>query len=279
MPYYDQGYNVLRGAAMPQFGTAVLGGLQAGQDLRKGALGMQETRRKAEQEGKQQETTFHARGAYNVQQAKDKQGAYSRYRQEAISSGYETPEEMPEQYSPDMDETFNELIRGGQEFGGLTQPPADYTLGAGSQRISGTTGKVIAHTPYKPKEPKQVPMNFAKQFRDRLEMDIENLDALPKEDVKKLRNAASKKMRTGVDFEAAYINTLKEFGLREKDTFFGSLFGEEYELTPQAAPAQEQIPTGQSINQQQVSPEAMQRLEQIKQRRKELEALRGGGGA
>jgi len=69
-----------------------------------------------EQATTEQEAMAHAQGAYNVRTAQDKQGAYSRYRQDMIGAGYETPEEMPEQYSPEMDDTLDELIRGGQEF-------------------------------------------------------------------------------------------------------------------------------------------------------------------
>lgn len=64
----------------------------------------------------EQETMAHAEGAFNVLSSEDKQGAYSRYRQNMISAGYETEEEMPEQYDPSMDELLNELVRGGQEF-------------------------------------------------------------------------------------------------------------------------------------------------------------------
>jgi hypothetical protein len=76
-------------------------------------------------------------------------------------------------------------------------------------------------------------------------MDIgEDLDELPKEDIKLIRDTTSAKMREGQDFEQAYTSTLQELGLQEDDSWFG----DDYKLNPQAAP-QEQIPTGQSINQ------------------------------
>lgn len=132
MAYYDQGFNVgaaYGGGGVPRIDPKnyVLGGLQKGQNLQKGALEIEETKRKTAQAGEQKEALAHARGAYNVKNAQDKQGAYSRYRQDMIGSGYETEEEMPAQYSPDMDDTFNELIRGGQQFKDVTGLGSDQT--------------------------------------------------------------------------------------------------------------------------------------------------------
>ena len=120
-------FDARQGVYLPKFGEAVLGGMKHSQDMRKGVLDMQKTQQdmqlgalKQQQEVKQQEAVAHARGAYNILNTQDKQGAYARYRQDMINSGYETPEEMPEQYTPEMDNTFKELIRGGQKFEDLT---------------------------------------------------------------------------------------------------------------------------------------------------------------
>lgn len=49
MAWYDTAYDASRRAALPQFGTAITRGLQAGQQLRKGALGMEQTRQTMQQ--------------------------------------------------------------------------------------------------------------------------------------------------------------------------------------------------------------------------------------
>ena len=252
-------FNIAANTYQPNLGKAALGGFKAGQDMRTSALQQQSTQQKMQQSalksGQEQEDRQTQQMGAQANAVTD-QVSYDRFRNWMKESLGETDAGLEEDgLTPEYNESVASVLKG----------KIDYTLG--HQRFSGETNKPIAKAPYAPAKRKQLPMNFAKNFNERLAMDIgEELDELPKEDIKTIRDATSAKMREGADFEAAYTSTLQELGLQES----GSFFGDEYELAPRkAAPAPEQIPTGQSINPP-MAPEVQRELDETN---KQIERL------
>jgi hypothetical protein len=253
MAYYDQGFNV--GAAYGNapragFGQAILGGLQTGQALRKGQQEIQQGALKQQQQQEDRQTQQMGAQANAVTD----QASYDRFRNWMKTAMGETEAGLLEdgltpKYTTDVANVLQGNVKIAQGVPAL-KPKVDYTLG--HRRYSGETDKVIAEAPYAPAKRKELPMDFAKKFNERLAMDIgEDLDELPAKDVKLIRNTTSAKIREGLDFENAYTSTLKELGLEEVESqfFSPSTWGGGYKLSEEAPQAQEGIPTGQSINQ------------------------------
>jgi len=273
MAYYDKGFNVGEAygtGPRAGFGKAILGGIKAGQDMRTTRLGQQATQQKMDQSAlgqkdEQQDRQIELTGAAAAQV--NDQASYDRFRDFMRSELGETDEGLLEdglipEYNTDVAGVLKQAVGVARGVPALGKEKADFTLGR--DRYSGTTSKMIAKGRDAPVKPKAVPITFAKNFNDRLEMDIESLNELPQEDIKRLKDATSAKLRKGGDFEKAYNDTLEEFGLKKT----GAWFGEDYEIDAQA---EEKVSTGESINQKPDAEEQKMRtrLDEIKKIRKE----------
>lgn len=283
MAYYD----VVANVALPQFGTAIASGLQAGQRLRKGALGMEQTRQKMQESALQttQKQEDRQRVLVGLEASKvTDQTSYDSFLNRMRKDFGETEEGLLEdglvpKYTPEVANILQGAVLSAR---GLQK---DYTLGEGSERISGVTGKVIARTPRRPEKIKQLPMNFAEKLADRMFLDLgDALEDMSQEDITLIRATAADKVREGMDFEAAYTSTAKELNLEEFKRAWYDPRASGYRLAPQqeqpTAPQPEQLPMGQSVRPQLAIPQdTVRRVEEIRKLRTELEAQRNTRGA
>ena len=163
-------FNIAANTYQPNFGKAAISGFQAGQEMRKSALEQQSI-----QQGMQQSALESAQGQEDRQtqqmgaqasQVTD-QTSYDRFRMWMKESLGETEVGLLEDgLVPEYNDSVAAVLQGSVGIAqGVPSRQKDYTLGEGSQRISGKTGKVIARTPRRPAAVKQLPMNFAKNFK------------------------------------------------------------------------------------------------------------------
>ena len=94
----------------------------------KGVLGLYQAQQKQAGElakaRQAEERDLAARGAFDILNApqEQKQRVYGQLREALIAKGFETPEEMPTQYTPDMEYQLKQMLRGGQEISDFAAP-------------------------------------------------------------------------------------------------------------------------------------------------------------
>jgi len=276
-------FNIAAHSLVPDLGGAVVSGLQSGQNLRKGALQMQEAQAlqqrqaalgqlapqiaqgnqgalnqalsldptgqgfkgaldvqaaqaQAVKDKQEAETQFFAKAAVTLESAPaDKRPLlYDAFQKMAVQSGFITPDEI-EPYSPKVMEELAPFKMQARKLEDMTTTAQqDRTFGLDKERLNIARGQLQvsrenAASARDEKKIKSIPVDFAQKFEERLAMDMGGTtEELPQEDIKLLRERAAEKARSGLDFEAAYSQTISEMGLQENP----EMFAPDYKINP-----------------------------------------------
>lgn len=213
-------------------------------------------------EDKKQE--FLARGSFEILNAykespEKAQRMYSKFMKDGMKTGYIPESQEDDTLDADDLEVMQGMVNNAREFKDLI--PAEMTPYQKAQ---------IDIARQKKNESKQTPLTFAKQFNDRLEMDIDAIDELPAEDVKIIRAATAKGMREGMDFEEAYNTAIDSLGLQEAESslFSPSTWGtNDYKLAPQESGIQQPNTPKQVDPEEQVLRDRLDAIKEIKKQK------------